>query len=436
VSARTAILPYKAGAWSVVLRVFGALATLATGVLLGRTLGPAGLGQFGLIVAAAMLLASLAQLGLPTVAVREIAVSRMEGDWRRLRTVVVWFGGVTLACALLLALVFALSGWVLFDPDLRPALLWGALLVPAAAMLNLLGTGLRGLDRLVRGQALDVAVRPALMSLLLLAAYFGSGGMTPASALAANLAAFVLALALGGLWLRRAMPAWEAAPRRPGELRGWLRSAAPLALTDTLRQFDGVYGVLVVGALASDAETGIFRVAASSLAIVAIPNTVMHVLLAPTLARLYAAGDFPKLRSLLTASARIMLFTLCAGSLVIALIGEWLLGAAFGAAFMPSYLPLLILTAAQAVNAFFGLGSVLLAMSAAEKALARCFTVTALVSVATAIPLTIAWGASGAAMSAVLGYLAGNALAWLYVRRSTGLDSSAIGLPARAAVTR
>lgn len=425
-------LPAGAGAWSVVLRIAGALATLAMGVLLGRWLGPAGLGQFGLVIAATMLLAQIAQLGLPMLATREISIGHMKGDWPGVATMLVSFGTVTLACGLAIGLIFAGGGWLLFGDEASAgtALLLGALLVPLVALVNLTGAELRGLDRLVKGQALEVAIRPALMTLLLLIAYAWSGAMSPALALAANVAAFGATLGLGVLWLRSALPEWTPARAAGRDLRGWLRSAAPLALSDLLRQVDGVYGILLVGAIASVAETGIFRVAVSSVVIIAMPNTILHLLMAPTLARLAASGDSARLGAVLTHSARLAFAALCAGLAVVALAGEWLIGGLFGDAFTPAWLPLLILVAANAVHAFFGVGQVLLAMSAEETAFARCFAATAIVSIASAIPLTFVWGASGAAAAAVLGYLAGNLLVWRYVRRSTGLDCSALGLPA------
>jgi O-antigen/teichoic acid export membrane protein len=170
------------------------------------------------------------------------------------------------------------------------------------------------------------------------------------------------------------------------------------------------------------------------VAIAAIPNSVTHVILAPTLARLHAAGNLGGLRSVLTSTARIMFAVQCAGVGAIAVTGDWLIRFCFGDAFAPALTPLLILTAAQAVSGFFGLGWVLLAMSSEEKPLARCFSLAAVVSLATAIPLVWLWGASGAALSAVLGTLTGNMLAWRSVGRTAGLDCSALGLRHRRQV--
>jgi O-antigen/teichoic acid export membrane protein len=425
-----AALPVGAGAWSVVLRVAGAAITFLVGVQLARYLGPAGLGIYGMVMAAAALLASLAQLGLSTLSTREIVVSRAAGNWERVGAILCKFTVATILCGLLLGLASASAASAVLPRDFAPTLIWGAMTVPLAALVGLIGAYLRGLDLLVRGQALEVIVRPSLMCLLLLAVYF-SGGLSPARAVAANLLSCALAVALGFAWVKHAVPAWQRRRRPVGELRGWLMAAAPLALTDLLRQLDGVYGVLVVGALSSAAETGIFRLAASTVAIVAIPNSVAHVTLAPTLARLHAAGDMTRLRSVLTSTARIMFAIQCAGAGAIAVTGDWLLRFCFGDAFVPAITPLLILAAAQAVSGFFGLGWVLLAMSSEEKPLARCFSLAAVVSLATAIPLVWLWGASGSALSAVLGTLAGNMLAWRNVRRTAGLDCSVLGLRPR-----
>ena len=72
--------------WSVLLRLGGALLTFAVGVQLARFLGPSGFGIYGVVLAIATMLTALAQLGLPTLVVREIARTRAEGDWPGLRS--------------------------------------------------------------------------------------------------------------------------------------------------------------------------------------------------------------------------------------------------------------------------------------------------------------------------------------------------------------
>lgn len=416
--------------WSVVLRIGGALLSFLVGVQLARYLGPAGFGIYGVILGIVTLLWAVAQLGLPTLAVREIARTRTAADWSALRGVLTWFPRAAAAAGTALGLAYVAV--VLAVPgvtgDFLAGTLWAAALVPVMACTILLNAELRALDSLLKGQSIEILLRPGATALLLFALMALQGSMSPADALAMNLAGTAFALLIGLAWLRQAVPppARLAAPVTAP--RAWLAAGLPLALTDGLRQLDSVYGVLVMGALATAAETGIFRVAASTIIIVATPLSVLHVVLAPTLARLHFERRPQPLQRLLALAALAMLGAALAGTAVVALFGQWLITILFGADYAGAWLPLLILCVAQSAGAFFGVAFVLLGVAEGERDLARAFLVSVALSIAAAVPLALSWGAVGVALAAVLGQLVNNGLAWLAVRRRMGLDASPFGL--------
>lgn len=416
--------------WSVLLRAGGALLTFAVGVQLARFLGPAGFGIYGVVLALATMLTALAQLGLPTLVVREIARTRNEGDWPGLRSVLRWFGLATGGAGLALAILFVVV--IAFVPGITPTFrgtgLWAAFLIPVMAVTILLNAELRAFDQLIRGQSLEILIRPGGMALLLLLLVFGQGWITPSEAMAVNLAASVLTMVVGLVWIRRALPAPARGVQPTPPAGHWLRSGLPLAATDLLRQLDAGYAVLVMGLIATAAETGVLRVATSSILIVATPLSVLHVVLAPTLARLHFEGQKGKLQHLLGIAALLMTLAGLAGVVIIALFGEWLIVLMFGPAYAAAWLPLLILAVAQAVAAFFGLAFLLLGVAEGERDLARAYFLGMIVSIAAAFPLGLRWGAVGVAAAAVAGALVYNGLCWLAVRRRLGLDATAFAL--------
>jgi O-antigen/teichoic acid export membrane protein len=420
--------------WSVLLRIGGALLTFAVGVQLARFLGPSGFGIYGVVLALATMLTALAQLGLPTLVVREIARTRTEGDWPGLRSVLRWFGlttgGAGLVLALLFVAVIALVPGI--TPTFRGAGLWAAFLIPVMAVTILLNAELRAFDRLLKGQSLEILLRPGGMALLLLVLVLMNGWITPSEAMAVNLVASIVSMAVGLLWIRGALPDAARAVRPAPPAGHWLRSGLPLAATDLLRQLDAAYAVLVMGMIASAAETGVLRVATSSILIVATPLSVLHVVLAPTLARLHFEKQRAKLAHLLGVAALMMTLAGLAGVAAIALIGEWLIVLMFGTAYADAWLPLLILAIAQTVAAFFGVAFLLLGVAEGEGDLARAYFFGMLASVASAFPFGIAWGATGVAAAAIIGAFVYNGLCWLAVRRRLGFDATPLGLVRRA----
>jgi O-antigen/teichoic acid export membrane protein len=430
VSLKAHRLLITSGLWSVILRLAGMVVSFALGVLLARYLAPAGYGIFGVAMAIVALLSSAAQLGLPMLATRELSVSRARGDLTRLRGVLRWFGLAVTAAALVLAALFILA--VVLAPgaatEFKITSLWAAAMVPLMALLVLVSAELRAFDRLVAGQSLEILVRPAAVTLLLLGWFAWYGAMSPAAAMALSVGGTALTLLLGFWWLRREVPAAARSARPEAHPREWARAGAPLAVTDLMRQFDGTYAVLVMGMFATAAQTGVFRVAHSSLGVIAIPLSVIHVVLAPTLARLHAQNERERLEHLLAISAAAMFGGALAMFLAVILAGKWLIVTLFGADYSGAWMALVILTAAQVINGFFGLTGVMLAMGHAEKQQLRAFATANLLSVAAAVPLAILWGGVGVALAALAGAVINGAMGRHYAKRELGVETSVLAL--------
>jgi len=414
------------------IRLAGMAASFIIGVQLARGLNPDGFGAYGIVIAVALVLSVISQFGLQTIATREISICMAQERWGSLRGYVGSLARVVLGVSLVLAAVWA--GVAAGLPSLLgpPGIsLLGAGLVPLYALTVLVSAQLRALGHLVGGQTMEILIRPLLMSLLLLFVAIVAIPLTATTAIALQAAASLATLLVGILWLLSAMPA----PARSASAvvpRGWGRSAAALAAVDILRQLDATYGILLIGMLSSQAEAGYFRVALSTIVIVATPLSVLNVVLAPTLARLHSEKDLERLQWILGVAAIAMFGSALAALVIIALAGKPLLVAIFGSSYAPAWKPLALLTAAQAVNGFFGVGWVFLSMSGGERMLTRSFAVSVAVSLVVAVPLIAWWGAAGAAGAALVGAFVQNLLAWRGVRTHSSLESSAAGLLWRA----
>ena len=163
----------QSGLWSVALRLVGALAAFAIGILLARQLGPTGLGLYGVVAAISSILSTLAQLGLPPLATREVAVSKSMGDRGGVVVTSRWFIIAVAFAGLISAGALGAVSAIVKGPSLL-TWLWGAALVVPTALIFLVGALLRGLDRILIGQSLENVVRPLFFAVLLIAALGGS----------------------------------------------------------------------------------------------------------------------------------------------------------------------------------------------------------------------------------------------------------------------
>jgi O-antigen/teichoic acid export membrane protein len=173
-------------------------------------------------------------------------------------------------------------------------------------------------------------------------------------------------------------------------------------------------------------ELGVFRVAVACVVLAAMPVTIFHILLAPTLSRLHDSGNTAEMQRLLSWTAATM-----TAIMVPIVLGAWLFGKilitlVFGAAYADAWLPLFLLTLAQFAYAFFGMGPILLAMCGGERQLIRIYAVAIGVAIAAAIPLTILWGGAGAAAGPLV---SGCLIGWMsrrYARRELGVEITAV----------
>ena len=410
------------------LRLFGAAAAFASGVILARHLGPSALGIYGVVVAISAILATVAQLGLPALATREAAVNVETNDGERLASSVKWFHLATAAAGLffgaLLIVGALLSG--------RLGMSWltalgGALLVLPTALVTLSSATLRGLGRLLLGQMLDVAARPALFTVGLLALIWSAGALSPASAMALNVAATAACAGVGLMWVLWSLRSISGALPGPPRTKEWAAAATPLLGTTLLMQVDAQYGVLLVGALSTAAMTGIVRIAYSAVGFVSLPNTVVAVVLSPTIARLHAAGDRAQLQAILRRSALLLLVAQCAIFAAALVLGKPFILVVFGPAYAEAWMPLVILCFAQVVASAFGISLAVLTMCGGERALFRAYALSVAASVLAAIPLTMVWHGIGVAAAAVVGAVVNGVLCRASCKALVNVDPSIFG---------
>jgi len=416
----------RSGAWSLVLRVLGLVSGFALGVVLARVLGPGDYGVYGLVTTVAALAMTVAQLGTPQLAVRDLSVLSAKGDWPAVRAIVVRFGTVTTLAATLLGITAVVAALLLdsSSDDLRHVG-QGALLTVLMSLTALCASELRGLGAMLKGQAMDILVRPALAFAIVLLFLLWKRPLDATNALWIQVAVTLLAALVSVAWVRSAIPATARTGPAPQPPK-WLSAALPLGAVDVLRQLDGAYGVILVGWLSSGIELGVFRVAVACMVLASMPLTIMHIVLAPTLSRLNATGDRKELQRVLDWTSAVLVATMIPVTLASWTVGKPLIILVFGAAYADAWLPLALLTTAQLVYALFGMGPILLAMCGGERQLIRIYTLAVGTAILAAVPMTRFWGAPGAGAAPIITAAIIGLLSRRYGRSQLGVEISCL----------
>jgi O-antigen/teichoic acid export membrane protein len=368
---------------------------------------------------------NVALLGTPQLAVREMAVRSARSDWRSVRSLSRSFHTATSLAMLALAAIslgvsLAFAGE---DPRVPGLSLIGVMLTAAMSVTALTAAELRGLGLLFKGQVMDIVVRPAAALLLIALVLVAGFKLTPARALWIQFAVALVAAAISLSWITRASNPGKGEPT-PREDWHWLKAALPLGVVDVLRVFDGTYGVILVGVLGSAVDLGIYRVAIASSVLVSMPVTILHIVLAPTVSRLYRFGDRVELQALLRTASAGMCAVLVPMLIVMLLFGRPLVQFVFGPMYADAALPLTILCAAQLVLGFFGMGPIFLAMADSERHLTLIYLAAEVAGVIAAALLIPRMGAVGAASAQLLSTGAVAMLSGRFARRRLGLGTT------------
>lgn len=402
---------------------------LALGIVLARTLGAEGYGIYAYAFAIMSLLIVLAEAGVPTLLMREVATSQGREQWGRLRGVLRLAGlfvGVVAASVSVMGLV--LLWWWADTVSLSVLYTTGLmlLLLPVSALSKTVAHSLLGLRRVVIGQAIDLLIRPLLVLVLVMAVFVTWPDLRdPQYAMAAQFLGAAAVLIIGIVTLRRLLPVQlkTAAPEYP--IREWLNSVLPFTLIGGAGVINSQVDIIMLGWYSSADDVGIYRVATQGAGLVVLPLYIANAVAAPHFARFHAHADMARLQRLVTLSARVALFAALPVTLTIIVAGNAIVGWAFGTAFAAAYGPMAILSIGWLV--IVGLGPVgsLLNMLGHERVVSRILWQTAVLNVVMNGALIPLFGIDGAAVATSVSLVLMHGLLCRHMRNRLGLIPTA-----------
>jgi O-antigen/teichoic acid export membrane protein len=376
------------------------MATLLVGVQLARYLGPAEYGIYGLVMAIVALATVGAQFGLAQFAMREGARSISSNPPATPAAVIRWISAKATA-------ISAVSSALLASFILLASPHWAEgkseLIGYAAAtifLLSLFGVGiglLRGLGRNLLGQTIETLARPLATMVALFLLYRMAGTLTVEDALIVQACVILAAIVSIGLFLlRRPIPRAIA----PGAYQpaGWVKTCLSFLSANALAGLNANYPLLVAGAFVSPHDLGAFRVALSSAMLVALPSSIANIAVGPVVARLHHDRHGSELSDTISQTTIACFVTTLLALLLFWVAGRPLISFVFGSQYLAAYAPLLILGIAQLLVSAFGIVGTFLSLTGSETVVLRAAAISVPLGILISIPMTAAFGISGAAM--------------------------------------
>jgi O-antigen/teichoic acid export membrane protein len=422
----------KAVAGSAGLKGINMVLTSGVAIVLARVLGPAGYGVYAVAMATITMLGVPSQLGLPTLLMREVARHDTRQDWSLMRGLLRRGNQAVVVMSLLCALGVGIWLWV--SPNQQSAeqlatLGWALFLLPLVALGGLRSGALRGLRRVVEGQVPEMVIRP-LGTLLLVGGLVwaaGSESLTPSTAMALNVLATFIAFLAGAVLLHRAMPPGVRVAPPVYDTRAWLRSVIPLSMLGGVQLINGQADILMLAALATPEDVGIYRVIVQLTSFVLVGAVIVNSVQAPYLARFHAEGNLPMVKRMAQQGSRALFLSALAIAAVLVIGGKPILAGVFGPEYVHGYVPMVIWCAG--IVFFAEQGSLIMVMNMAghEKDTVVAMAIGAAANVLFNFVAIPRWGMLGAASATMLSTLVWRTLLRRQLRLKLGMEIGALG---------
>lgn len=401
---------------------------LATSIILARTLGPEGFGQYTFIMALVPLIALPISGGLPQLLTREVATFAHSKSWAlyqgALRASHVWVLMVTAA--------IVIGYWMLgleynFVPtDGKWSLLPIALLlVPLGGLAAVRVGTIKGLGLPAYAEAPGQLIQPAVV-LVLFAILAWQGILDAEVAIWSQVLAAAFVFLLASWMFFKIQPSEAKRAEAVYRLKHWKTALLPFTMIALVGVMNAQIGIIILGVLSTDEQTAAMRVAERGGQLVVMSLTLVNMVIAPYIVRAHRDGDKALLQNLARKSARgSFLFALPVAS-VLVFGGEPLIRFAFGAEYSGiSYWPVVIIAVGQLFNVFFGSVGYILSMTGYERETLKGQVLAVLINLILCLALVPSFGAIGAAMGIALGIISWNTLLHKMVKRHIGINAAA-----------
>jgi O-antigen/teichoic acid export membrane protein len=397
-------------------KLYMTAARVVIGLLLARILLPEQYGSYNVAISTAMISASVALLGLDSAVLRYVALSTSRedtpGTWGILQVSLLLCAATsTLSTVAMFAASYPLAA-LLHAPGLVPLLQLACVIVPFAALSDVLVGATRGFKRMQDGVIAESVLQPTVRLILLIgAAVLGLSAFDAVLIYAVGVAStFALLL----YFLHRRFPLTRPIGTARREVRPIIGYAIPVWLSDLMVRFRENVQTLLVGSLASLAGVGIFAVANQ----VSLLANMFHGSLAasakPLIVELHERGDYAQLGQLYRTTTKWAVAVILPSFVVMILLPQPIL-AVFGEAYVAGASTLQILAVASLVMVGTGMCGTILDMAGyAKLKLANAF-VRLVLAIALNLILVPRLGIVGAALAILLGELTINLLRLLQV---------------------
>ena len=413
---------------SILVRIAGLALSYGANVLLSRLLGLSAYGQYAIALSWVLVLTLPAKAGFDNSTLRYATLYIERDDQPGLKGFVRFAVAIVAGMSLLMGGLIIGGGHLVAKADFG-VLLWAALLVAPLALLALFSALMRASGRIFPSQAYDQLLRPALLAGGAAAVAWAGLPMTSSRALMVTALAAAGALAALVIHSTRLLSANGTVPSYD-DWRSWAVVSVPMLFMSVVQEMMNHLEVILLGVLGNQSQAGLFAASWRLASFVPFVFVGLATVAGPLIVSAYNRGAQAELLRVSVLVSRIGLAFAAVSAALLLLLGPWLLSL-FGPEFVDAQKVLAILLVGGVANAFTGVVGQLMILTGHERQALMIFAGALLLSIALNLLLIPPLGAVGAAVASASATSAWNFAMLIYVRRTVGIDASALALAPR-----
>ena len=414
------------GLKSMTIRVVGVALSYGANILLSRALGVEQFGDYVIALGWALALVLPAKAGLDYSALRYLSVYLDSGNLGAFRAFVRFATITVVAISVTIEAIVIAAGRHLVPVD-GETRFWAAMLILPLSLLIIYSLVLRTAQRIIGSQIYEQVLRPGLIIVGVFSMTLIGFKLSSGSAMALTSIAVVIALLAVLGELRQVSRPARLLACRYDDWRQWVMVSLPMLFLGVVQELMNQIDIILLGELSNAREAAVFAASWRLANLVPIALVGLATMAGPLMAAAYQRGAMDELHQISKIVSRASFGFALISALGLYLLARPLLGL-FGPDFVNGKDVLAWLLLGGVANAFTGVVVYYTTLTGRERQGLIIFAVALVLSIALNLLLIPRLGAVGAAMASSSAMTAWNFIMLFYVRRTIGIDASAVAL--------
>ncbi|MFC3880945.1 flippase [Algoriphagus namhaensis] len=358
----------KKSSSSLLVKILGMVAAFVVSIILGRTIGPDGLGIITLANQIVSIVLIFGMLGMDNVILKEISISYENKDWQHITNTIYTALRINIPLALSITVIFIyLAPWLTInifnEPALNAPLIIALLVVLPQIVSRIFASGINGFRKIWQSNLVNDTLSVGVVAIGLIILLFFKIQITIINvAILYALGRVVVMIAVTTYWNHL----FKFSAKRNSVSRKMLKVALPLLAVSATNMISSNADTVMLGWLSNTREVGFYSVAARLALLTSFFHIVTTSSLTPKIASLYGQNKTVELQKMVQQVTKGLGLIGFAGVIVFVFAGKFILSL-WGNEFTIAYFPLIIIAIGQFFNIATGATGIILIMSGNEK---------------------------------------------------------------------